>query len=333
MKHLDIYLALTGATVASLAPVPGEMTALNSSTNYAGSLSQEVTGFVSGLPSTDEEKLLDLLFPPIETNDMFQFCKADDEAFLTESDDSDIRNVGGSFKRIQFRGTTVTLATQQKGLTLRVDHKQLPKKDGKIVSGWENQRAAMIKSRLVRADIIRGLALLDAAAVNANEVWDATTNPDGDLRAMIELTRTATGRRATHTLLGATAQQLRQDAYEAPTRANHAMANHANYSMEELARYLNTGKVVIEDGVKQTKKGSTKIDRLGLAAYSYSAEQGALLDDPSNIKRAWNNTPFGGKWAVSIKPDTYYTDITVFQESLLFVPQTTGIRKTTVSAT
>lgn len=334
MKHLPLYLALSGATSASISPVHGEITVANaSSLNYAGALASDVQGYIAGLPATDEETLLDLLAPPIEANDMFQFAKGDDEQFLTEADDSDIRTIGATFKKIQFRGSIVTDATQQKGLTMVVDHKQLPKVNGVITSGWENAYADSIKQRLIRAEIIRVLAVLDAGAASSAKVWSATTNPDGDLREMVQATRTGTGQSGLATMvLGNAAQQLRQDAYEAPARANHAMANHANYTFDELARYAGAKRVILEDGIKQVKKGATKLDRCGLAAYTYIAEKGTTLMDPSNIKRVWSQTPFNGRWAVIIKPGAVSTEITVFHESKIIAPITSGIIKRTVSA-
>ena len=326
-------LALTGANHLSENPVAGHITAMNSSQNFAGSLAQDVAGYLAGLPSTDEEALLDLLCPSIEVNDFFQYAKSDDEFFLTEADGSDVRAIGATFKRVEYRGTTVTDATAQKGLTMRVDHKTLPKIGNKIRSGWEERYAAALKNRLIRAEIIRFLSLLDAAATNVAKVWNGTTNPDGDLRGIVQLTRTATGMKPTHLLQGSAAQQLRQDAYEDDARANHAMAKHADYTMEELARYCGAGQVIVEDGVTQVKKGAAKTDRLGLAVYSYSAEPGTILEDPSNFKRCWSPTEYsGGKWAVAIKKDVVFTDITVFHESKIIAPITVGIRKLTVSA-
>jgi hypothetical protein len=335
-KHIDMtsaILAMTGASILGETPVNGSITAMNSTQDYGRALAQDVAGYLAGLPSTDEESLLDLLCPPIEGAPFFQYAKADDEAFLTEADGSDIRATGATFKRIEYKGTTVTDATQQKGLTIRVDHRTLPMVNGKRRDGWENRFAAALKARLVRAELIRFLSLLDAAASNVAKVWSAATNPDGDLRGIAQLTRTATGMKPTHILMGSAAQQLRQDAYEAAARANHAMANHAGYTMEELARYAGAGNVIIEDGVTQVKKGAAKTDRLGLAVYSYSAEPGVILDDPSNFKRVWNPTEYSGsKWAVAIQPSTVYTDITVFHESKIIAPILSGIRKLTVSA-
>lgn len=326
------YLMLTGATLAAGGPALGEITVANAAQNYAGSLSQEVQGYLAGLPSSDETDMLEALFPGMQSNDFFQFAKADDEGYLTEADDSDIRAVGASFKRVQYKGTTVTDSTQEKGLTMRVDHKTLPRVNGVIVAGWENRYADALRKRLIRAEIVRGLALIDAAATNANVTFDATTNPDGLLRTMTQLTRVACGSlQDVIVVMGNAAFQLRQDAYEAAARANHAMANHAAYSQEELARYLGVKKVILQDGIKQTKKGAAKADVLGLVNYSYSVTDSPLIEDPSNVKRAWSPTMSGGQWGVSIQEQAVFTDITVWHNSKLFIPQTAGIRKQTVS--
>ncbi len=326
--HLNLFLALTGATIMSETPVLGHITVSNATQNYAGSLAQDVQGYLAGLPAGDEQKALDALFPGIQTNDFFQFAKADDEAFLTEADGSDIRLQGASFKRVQYKGTTVTAATQQKGLTMRVDHKTLPKIGGVIVPGWENRFAAALKNRLLRVDRARGILVLDAASTTGgSKTWDGTTNPDGDLRAMVQLTRVSNGQMPTHCILGNAAQQKRCDSYEAAARVNHSMQNHASYSMEELAAYLNVGKVVLEAGIKQTLKGATKTDVMGLLAYSYTSNDSPLMDDPSNIRRAWSPVKGGGEYAVAIQEMSVYTDITVWHESLFFTPYTAGIRK------
>jgi hypothetical protein len=328
MKHLLHYLALTGATAISTVPVLGQITVANSAQNYAGSLAQDVQGYLAGLPAGDEQVALDALFPGIQVNDFFQFAKADDEGFLTEADDSDIRGIGASFKRVQYRGTLVTASTIQKGLTMRVDHKTLPKVGGVIVPGWENRFADALRNRLTRVDRVRGLSVLDGAATSGgNKTFSGATNPDGYLRAMVQLTRVANGSMPTHCVLGNAAQQLRCDAYEDATRVNHAMANHADYSMAELAAYLGVGKVVLEDGIKQTAKAATKADVLGLAAYSYTSNDSPLMDDPSNIRRAWSPVLGGGEWGVAIQEAAVYTDITVWHESLFFTPFTAGIRK------
>jgi hypothetical protein len=331
MKHLNAFLALTGASFQSDTPVLGQITVANATQNYAGSLAQDVQGYLAGMPSTNEEERLNALFPGLQTNDFFQFAKADDEAFLTEADDSDIRGVGAAFKRVEYRGTTATAATQQKGLTMRVDHKTLPKVNGAIVSGWENRYAAALKARLIRADIVRGIAVVHAASTDLAVTFSSTTNPDGLLRAMVQTGRTASGLIPTHVVIGNSAWQSRQDSYENAARVNHSMSNHAGYSLDELARYLGVQKVIIEDGMKQTVKGAAKADRLALLAYSYSALESPIMDDPSNIKRAYSPVTGGGEWAVAVQEAAVYTDITVWHESLIFAPITTGVRRVTIT--
>lgn len=332
MKHLGHFLALTGATLVSDTPVLGQITVANAAQNYAGSLAQDVQGYLAGLPSSDESAMLEMLFPGMQTNDFFQFAKADDEAYLTEADNSDIRAIGASFKRVQYKGTLVYDGTVQKGLTMRVDHKTLPKVNGVIVPGWENRYAASLKNRLIRVDIVRGLALVDAAATNAAVTFSAATNPDGLLRAQAQLSRVAIGDLANvQMVIGNAAWQGRQDAYEAAGRVNTGVTNHSDYDEAMLARYLGIKRVIIQDGIKQTVKAGAKGDVLGLVNYSYAVTDSPIMDDPSNIKRAYSPVTGGGEWAVSIQESAVYTDITVWHESKIFAPQTTGIRKTTVT--
>lgn len=330
-KHLSQFLALTGATLLSDGPQLGHITVANASQNYAGSLAQDVQGYLAGLPSTDESAMLEALFPGMQTNDFFQFAKADDEAYFTEADDSDIRAIGANFKRVQYRGTTVTDSTVQKGLTMRVDHKTLPKVNGVIVPGWENRYAAALRARLIRSDIYRGLAVVDAASTNVAITFSASTNPDGLLRAMVQLGRSATGLVPTTLVMGNASWQGRIDAYEAPARVNTGTTNHSDYSPEELARYLMVGKVIIQDSIILTTKGGTKADMLGLYNYSYNASDSPIIDDPSNVKRAWSPVTGGGEWAVAIQESSVWTDITVWHESKIFIPISSGIRKTTVT--
>ena len=330
-KNLIHFLLATGASILSETPVAGQITVANTAMNYGGAFHQTISNYVSGFPSEHESQSLEALCPSIQTNDFFRFLKADDEAYLTETDGSDIRARGGVFKRVQYKGTTAIDETQQKGLTMRVDHKDLVKNDGVIVPGWENNYAMELMKRLVRADKYRFFTLLDAAAVNAAVTFSAATNPDGLLRAMVTATRTATGRYPTHTVIGNAAWQGRIDAYEAAARVNTGAANHSEYDEAMLARYLRVEKVIIEEGMRQLAKGGAKTDDLGLINYSYSAAASKIVGDPTNAFMAWSPVKGGGRWAVSIQEHDVYTDITVWQESKIVIPQTTGIRKTTVT--
>jgi len=332
LKIIPIYLALTGATSINTAPELGEITVANAgSQGFAASLAQDVSGYLAGLTDPDEEANLNALIPLVQTADFFQYPVSADEAFLTEADDSDIRAIGAGFKRIEFHGTTATDATAQKGLTIRVDHRTLPRVNGTIVPGWENRNAASLMRRLTRADYLRGLSVIDGAGYNTGITFSATTNPDGLLRAAVERTRVKSGRVPTHLVLGASAQQLRQDAYEDYSRANHAMAAHADYTMQQLANYLGVGQVIVCKAIKQVAKDGAKANVLASLAYSYSAESGTMVGDPSNVKRAWSPTMSGGRWAVFIQEGAAWTDITVFHQTKIFAPLTAGVEKLTIS--
>lgn len=332
-KHSLIFFALTGATSISLTPGLGEIVAVNSASQFAASLAQEVTGYLAALPSNDESVMLDLIAPPVQGADFFQFAKADDLGYLTEADDSDIRAVGANFKRVQASGTVVTDAVVQKGLMQRVDHRTLARVNGVIVPGWENRTAAALKNRLVRAEKVRALGVIDAAANNTAVNWTTspeTKNPDGDIRKAADRTSLKTGMNPTHLMIGRTAQQSRQDAYEAPARTND-MANHAAYTMEQLANYAQAGTAFVENGVTQSKKGAAKAATLGNVVYTYNAMKDVSIEDPSNIKRVWSPTMSGGMWMVFIQESVAWTDITVFHQSKIIVPISLGIEKLTVS--
>lgn len=332
-NHLLFYCGMTGASALGATPANmGDIVAVNAASAFAASLAQEISGYLAGLPSSDESAALDMIAPPVMVADFFQFAKADDLAYLTEADDSDIRGLGANFKRIQNSGSLVTDSTFQKGLTQRVDHRTLPRVNGVIVPGWENLTAASLKNRLIRADKVRTLSVLDAAANNTAVNWTttpATANPDGDIRKAAERSRIACGMPTTNLMLGSTGQQTRQDAYEAGARTNQG--NHGDYTPQQIASYAQIGSGMIETGIKMSKKGATKVVTLGNVAYTYNTRKDHTIMDPSNIMRCWSPTMSGGQWMVFIQESAAWTDITVFQQSKTIIPISAGIEKLTIS--
>lgn len=333
MKALSsLAIASFSGALISREPIAGQVTVANDSSYSAANLSQALTAYIAGQPAPDLEEFLNLMFPPVEAGRFFQFQQHTDDKFITETDDSDIRPVNAAFKRIEYRGNKQTGNVLNKGLTYRQDHDgimRLP--NGSLPSGWENAIADDLKRRLIRAEILRGIAILNAGATNANVTFDATTNPDGLMRAACRLSLTGKGVRPTHMMLGDVAWQLRQDSYEAAVRANHAMANHAEYDEAMLARYLGLKTVRREDSLYQTKRGAAKTDLLASLAYIYGASDSPLLDDPSNVKRVWSPTDDGPRFAAYVDQKRKYTDITVEHYSVYISPITTGIRKLTIS--
>jgi hypothetical protein len=325
MKLASNIATFTGALIA--APIAGQITVANASQFESANLSQALTAYIAGQPSPDLEQVLDEMFPPVEAGRFFEFQKHNDEAFITETDDSDIRPVNAAFKKVEYSGSKQTSKVINKGLTYRQDHDGVMRDGkGKLRPGWEKAVADNLRKRLIRAEILRGIALLNAAAVSANYTWNAASNPDGDLRSMARLGLVASGLDRTHLLIGDLAWMYRQDAYEASTRDNE-MANHSEYTEEDLARYLGINKVRREKSLYQTKKGAAKTDILAALAYLYNAEEGQLLDDPSNIKRVWSPTDDGPRFAVYVDQKRKFTDVTVEHYSTFISPITSGIRK------
>lgn len=333
MKNLAaLAIASFSGAYVSREPIAGQITVANASQYDAANLSTELTAYLAGQAAPENETFLDLMFPPVEAGRFFQFQKHDDDQFITENDDSDIRPVGAAFKRVEYRGSKVNGNLFNKGLTYRQDHDAIMRRpDGSLPSGWENAIANSLRKRLIRAEILRGIALLNAGATNANVTFDATTNPDGLLRAACRLSLTGKGVRPTHLMIGDVAWQLRQDSYEAAARANHAMASHGAYDEAELARYLGLRTVRREESLYQTKKGAAKTDILASLAYVYGAESDQMMDDPSNIKRCYGMTDEGQRFGVYVDAKRKFTDITVEHYSAFISPITTGIRKLTIS--
>lgn len=335
MKSNTIAASICAFTGASFAPPSvGLITVANASQFDYGSLSAELTGYQAGLPSPDLEMMLEALVPAVDGGRRFEFRKSNDEDFITETDDSDIRAEGADFKKVEYRGDVELGAVKNKGLTYVQDHDKLARTPGgAIIPGWENQIATRLRKRLVRAEILRVLAALRTAAGGASaKTWNAASNPDADLRAMVQARLTATGLKNTHVLIGEAAWQIRQDAYEASTRANHNMSNHATWSPEQLASYLGVRTVLKSEDTYQAKKGGTKAQLVVSEALTYMAEPGLGLDDPSSIKRVTSPTDAGTRFGVYVETKVKFTTITVEHYSTLIVPWASTVAHITAAA-
>ena len=334
---LNTVSAFSGALLSDT-PVSGQVTVANADAFEAANLSTPLTRFISALPADNIQAVLDMLFPSIPGGMIVQYRKLDDLLFLTETDDEDIRAEGGDFKRVEIRGTAALDTLKQKGLTYRQDVLTIPRGiDGQPLPGWENQRAAWLQQRLIRAEILRGLAALRTAGGAATaKTWNASSNPDKDLRALVKASRTGSGIRPTHVIFGDTAWQTRQDAYEDSTRANQNMTAHANYDEAALARYLKVEKVAVVEALYQAAKDGAKSEILANEVIAYAAPSGQSMEDPSSIKRITAPASLldgGGSsaFAVYIKRSSIYVDITVAHMSTFLVPQTSGVKRYTTS--
>lgn len=299
-----------------------EVTASNESRFNAANLSEPLTAFAVGWADpAGLGDLLDFIAPPVPVGRRFEFRKADNaEAFLSETDD--LRAIGSEFKRIEYTGTSVNEKTLNKGLTVRVDH------DEGIGDDWPERYTQMLLQRLLRNEIRRAITALDAAATSASKTWDDTANPDGDVREALSLGADAAGVRPNRVLFGESAWDLRSSSYYSQSNAGAFYA--AGLTPEEAARkYFVDGVRVVS---ARYQNGATKAAVLGDAVYAYNTSEGAMKDEPSNIKR-FITPADGGPFRVYLDEHAKYTDISVEHYSNVVVTSTLGIRKLAVSAT
>lgn len=300
--------------------VPGAIAASNESRFTASHLSEPLTAFAVGW--TDPaglRDLLDFIAPPVPVARRFEFRKADNaEAFLSETDD--IRAIGSSFKRVEYTGTSVNEKTLNKGLTVRVDH------DEGIGDDWAERYVQMLLQRLLRNEIRRAMAVLDAAATSANKTWADTQNPDADIREALVAAADASGIRPNRLLFGEGAWDLRASSFYSQTTAGAFHA--AGLTPEEAARKF------FVDGIRvvsaRYQNGASKAGIVGDAVYAYYAQDGVMKDEPSNLKR-FVTPADGGPFRVFLDEHAKYTDISVEHYSNVVATSTLGVRKLAVS--
>lgn len=304
--------------------LPGTVCAANESRFEAAHLSEPLTAFTVGWRDPENlRSLLDFIAPSVRVGRRFEFRKADNaEAFLSETDD--VRAIGSAFKRVDYSGETVNAKTFNKGLTIRIDH------DEEVGDDWQERYVQLLVQRLLRNEVRRAIAALDSQDVSESKTWTWASgsypNPDGDVRNALAAAANLSGVRPNRVLYGESAWDLRSNAYYMQESAGAFHA--AGLSPEDLAKRL------FVDGVRVVNarytNGSARENVLGSHVYAYYAQDGAMKDEPSNIKRFV--TPAGGSdFRVYVQNNSKFTDITVEHYSAIVVTSTLGIRRIAVS--
>lgn len=307
---------------------PGLICMANESRFNASFLSTPLTAYTLGWTSGEDlEAILEALAPECPTPRRFSYKKATNaEQFLGESDDSDIRAIGAEFKRVAYTGSEAEAKTYNKGLTVRLDLDE--ESDDPMI---EERQTAMLMKRLLRMEIRRAVALLDAAGVNLASTWGSASPVDADMEIIgdLILAGDSSGVRPNRVVYGDNAWSKRMLTLRAGLTAG-CVAN-AGFTPEQLASFLQVDMVkVCKERVQATK--TTKANLLGSnGVYMFNAQSGAGKDDPSNIKRFV--TPMGGgKFKVYRQEVTSkLIDISVEHYSNIVCTSTLGIRKRTVS--
>lgn len=302
----------------------GIICAANESRFTSSHYSEPLTSYTVGW--NDPQKLDELLrriFPEITVTRKFEFKSANNaEEFLSDVDE-DERAIGAAFKRVERKGTTVLGKTANRGLTVRVDHDEVDENS----ANWREAYVQWLLRRLNRNRLRRGIALVNAAAVNVARTWTGA-NPDGLLRASLKAGADITGIRPNTILIGEAAWDLRADVYEAANTPYAGVA--AQKTPEELARKLGVDHIEIIQARYQST-ASAKASVLGSVAYHYFVEPGAMKDDPSHVKAFISPARGGQKYGVYVQEYEKFTDITVEVYESTMVTTSTGIRKDTIS--
>jgi hypothetical protein len=313
------------ASHAGLDGLPeGKIQAYNdavSDTHY----SEALTGYAVGWKDPESlDILLDQFAPVVPVARRFEYREfTNTEEFLIDTDDE--RYTGSSFKEVRRTSKMTTARTVNRGLRVILDRDEIDEMPGaeEVWTGW-------LLRRLVRSELVRAIALLDAASTNAAKTWGNTANPDADLRAAMQAAANVSGLLPDTVVFGDAAWNLRLDSYEAQNTPNAGI--HASYTADRLAAYLMASKVLMNKARYQST-AAAKAELLGSKVYLYLAGAGLTAEDPSNIKRFVSAVDGGGQRRVYRQElDAKRIAITVEHYSQTKITSTLGIRKITASA-
>lgn len=317
----DLYRPGTASSIAH-----GSILAANDANFDQQYIAEPLNNYIVGAP--DDEGLqaaLDALFPSIPVGRAFTYRSHDTkEQYQTDSaDDGDIREIGGDFGKLRTTGSQTDGRTDNKGLTMVLDNDQ----------GGEDtavqQRAVMnLRNRLLRSDLRRGLVILDANDTNLAKTWSSGT-PDPDLDALVsnDLGGDARGVDGNVIVWGKSAWIKRMIGHRAGATAGAFASAGLNPTQAAALAGCERG-IVLPFRYQSTS--SAKAAVLADVVFIYHAKQGAMPDDPSNVKRFVTNTP-SGVMRVYVQPELKKTLVTVEHYSRIVGTSTVGIRKLTIS--
>jgi len=285
----------------------------------AAYLSEGLTGYAVGFPGTANlEEELGVLAPPVPVPDLFQYRVADDtDAFLTETDGSDVRSIGAEFKTVGVTGSTVTAALKHKGLTKRIDVRQIAA-DPLI----KEKAVASLKARLLRAEIFRAANMLWAAATPKSALWatgSGDTDPDVDVMAAIDAQLTTSGVLPNRVVYAPGAWMKRVRGLR--TRVDAGGFANAGFTLQQVADFIGVDKALNSRAIRSVS-ATAKAALVGAnRVYMFNAQENADAEDPSSIKRFVKGT-----WEVFEHEVSAVTvDITVSHYSLISITSKLGI--------
>lgn len=290
-------------------------------------IAEPLNDYIVGAP--DDEGLqaaIEALFPSIPVGRAFTYRTHDTkEQYQTDSsDDGDIREIGGNFAKLRTTGAQVDGRTDNKGLTMVLDNDQ-----GGEDTAVQQRAVVNLRNRLLRSDLRRGLVILDAHDSNDAKTWGSGTTamPDLDVAVANNTGGDARGVDGNVVVWGKGAWIKRQ----LGTMANLSpgMAGLAQLSPASAAALGGCDRGAVLP-FRYQSSATAKAAVLTDVVFIYHAKQGAMPDDPSNVKRFVTNTP-SGVMRVYVQPELKKTLVTVEHYSRIVATSTVGIRKLTIS--
>ena len=296
--------------------------------NFDGThMSEPLTEYLVDYPDQDGlQALLDAAFPAVPVGRSFEYLVHDDkEAFQAAINNEDIREIGGKFAEIRTTGTRTDGRTDNKGLVMILDNDQ-----GGEDPAVQQRAVENLRGRLLRTELYRGEALLEANdTVYASPNWKtAGSDPDGSLMGAIDASGDARGVNANIALFGGGAWVKRY--LGLGVDANSGKFASRGLTPDQLAQLTGLDKVLVSN-FRYQSSATAKTKVVADKVYCYYAKQGAMPNDPSNIKRFITNVPGGGAMRVYIEPMLKRTAICVEHYSRLVLTSSLGIKQLVVT--
>jgi hypothetical protein len=317
---------LTIGLDAGVGPNPHGMVCAANENRFEGShYNEPATNFLVGVLGAELQPLrdeLNALAPAVRVGRRFEYKKnKKDIAFMADMDDA--RAIGASFAKIEDKRESVDAKTTNRGLTMTLDRDEML--DGDI-----EQTAQLLTAILLRNDIRRAVATLNAAATNADKTWNADALPDGDIANDLNTALIARGVMPNTVVAGSTAWLYRRSAYESSDKAGALLL--ANRTPAEVATALGVDKVHVSKTVYRDTKGGTKASLLANYVFMYYIDEIVSKEDGSNLKRFYTPCDGGEEFRVYVDETQAKTvTVTVEQYSLITAVDSGGIRKFTVA--
>lgn len=324
MNHLSYNLGLLG--ISPEATRRGAIGLANEAAFSHTFLSQPLTTYTVGWLQSQESllELLEFLAPEVRSARRFEFRKANPkDAFIACENDEDIRALHGEFKRIKSTGTIVDSKTLHKGLSKLVDADEV--RDDPMA---EETAASVLTLALIRAEVLRAITILNAAATDQEKTWSTGADADLDLIAAVSAGGDAAGLDPNRIMFGRTAWQNRLKGLRALDTAGGFAS--AGLSPAELAAWLGIDAAMICKDRYQSGKGKAALVTNNIVL-AYNALSGGAKDDPSNIKRFITPSEEGQFRVFRREVASDLIEITVSHYSNIVLTASAGVRKLTIS--